>query len=239
MKSKSFKLHISQIMMMNFEKMLSFSFFIRSFLVFASSLSLITSIFFLCIFPLPNSLDAASEYWRSVGPGMISFISGVENDDKTELLISISTLVGSLGYDSNTFFLTISPYWNILLAILAIFSILLIISSCVMLFYLFFSLRISDRFCLLPWMLQHLLIFIGVFGILIILFIDLPNFERVELEIRTGVENYSLSVTACLATCLYVLLCLMCGWEHLLEQGHVADMQLISARHVLKMSQRI
>ena len=98
---------------------MSFFDIMRWFLVVASLTSIITSILFLTLFSIPHSPDILEDEtwhaWQKIGPNIISKLydfnrsNHQEEDMRTELLMSVSSLVGSLGYDKATFYLTMSP----------------------------------------------------------------------------------------------------------------------------------
>ena len=108
----------------------------RWFLLVASILSLITSVVFLFLFPLPHSPDMPCDpTWQEVGPDILSKLYDdmeeelwqKEGDSRSKLLTSVSNVVGSLGYDMSTFYMSMAPYWNTLITIINIFCFLMIL----------------------------------------------------------------------------------------------------------------
>ena len=51
------------------------------------------------------------------------------------LLISITNLVGSIGYDRSTFYTMVSLYWSTLLTTSSLYSLLMVLVSVLMLWY--------------------------------------------------------------------------------------------------------
>ena len=158
---------------------------------------------------------------------------------RTVLLMSVSSLVGSLGYDKATFYLTMSPYWNTMLTFTSLFSLLMMLTSLVMLYYLLLSLRLKDRFCMVPWILQHILVEIVLFIILVIVLMDLSNTTRMQLEVQTGEGNFAMVVSVLIAASVYVFLCIMVASLHVMEQVQLMDRQMVVAKHILRMSQSV
>ena len=145
----------------------------------------------------------------------------------------------SLGYDKATFYLTMSPYWNTILTTISLFSMLMMLTSVVVLYYLLLSLRLKDRFCLVPWILQHILLEIVLFIMLVILLMDLSNMARMQLEVQTGDGNYAMVVTGLIAASVYMFLVIMVASMHVVEQVQLMDKQLNVAKHILRMAQRV
>ena len=191
--------NITQTLPMN---MMSFSDIFRWFLMVASLISSVTSILFLSLFSLPHSPEMpVVDPWQQIGPDIISKLYDIKNntleeeDRSSELLLSVSSMVGSLGYDKAIFYLTMYPYWTTILTTISLFSMLMVLTSVVVLYYLLLSLRLKDRFCLVPWILQHILVEIVLLVMLVILFMDLSNMARMQLEVQTGEGNYAMVVT--------------------------------------------
>ena len=225
---------------------MSFSDIIRWFLMVASLISFITSILFLSLFSLPHAKDMpVVDPWQEIGPEIISNLYDINNntledeDLSTELLLAVSSLVGSLGYDKATFYLTMSPYWNTILTTISLFSMLMVLTSVVVLYYLLLSLRLKDRFCLVPWILQHILVEIVLLIMLAILLMDLSNMARMQLEVQTGGGNYAMVVTGLIAASVYMFMVIMVASIHVVEQVQLMDKQLNVAKHILRMTQRV
>ena len=227
-------------------KNMSFFDIMRWFLMGASLISFITSILFLSLFSLPHSPEMpVVDTWQEIGPDIISNLYDINNntledeDLSTELLLAVSSMVGSLGYDKATFYLTMSPYWNTILTTISLFSMLMMLTSVVVLYYLLLSLRLKDRFCLVPWILQHILVEIVLLVMLVILFMDLSNMARMQLEVQTGDGNFAMVVTGLITASVYVFLVIMVASLHVVEQVQLMDKQLDVAKNILRMVQRV
>ena len=187
------------------------------FLIIASLISCVSSIIFLSLFSFPHSPEIpVVESWQRIGPEIISNlytindIGTLDEDMSLELLLSVSSMIGSLGYDKATFYMAMSPYWNTMIIVFSLFALLMVLSSMVMIFYLLFSLRLKDRFCLAPWIFQHILIEIAFFIMLVILLMDISNTARVKLEIQNGDGGiFAMVVTGLIAATVDVFLCIM------------------------------
>ena len=219
-------------------------------LVFAAFISLITSIGFLSLFSFPHSPDMPDvQSWQKVGAEIIAAVHDMEDDindifgeedDALQLLLSTSNMVGSLGYERATFYMTLAPYWNIMLTITSLFSLSMILTSLVMLFYLLLSLRVRDRFCIVPWIFQHILLEILLLVILVILLMDVSNTARVELEMKEGTAgNYATVVVVFIAATIYVFLCVLAGSMHVVEQVELMNRQITMAQYILRINQQI
>ena len=115
----------------------------------------------------------------------------------------------------------------------------MMLTSVVVLYYLLLSLRLKDRFCLVPWILQHILVEIGLLIMLVILFMDLSNMARMQLEMQTGDGNYAMVVTGLITASVYVFLVIMVASLHVVEQVQLMDKQLDMAKNILRMVQRV
>ena len=89
----------------------------RWFLMAASLISLFTSILFLSLFSFPHFPDMpVIPSWQEVGQDILSNFYDTHNepwqeeDSSSKLLTSVTSVVGSLGYDRATFYLTLAPY---------------------------------------------------------------------------------------------------------------------------------
>ena len=93
----------------------------------ASLISFFTSLLFLSLLPSPLPSNSCSGL-QEIGPDIISNLYDINNNTlekeerSTELLLAVSSMVGSLGYDKATFYLTMSPYWNTILTTISLFS---------------------------------------------------------------------------------------------------------------------
>merc|ERR1719233_2693471 len=162
----------------------------------------------------------------------------VEEDNALQLLISVSTMVGSLGYEKATFYMALAPYWNILLTFTSLFTLSMMLTSLVMLFYHLLSLRVKDRFCIVPWIFQHILLEILLLVILMILLMDASKTARVELEMNDGTAgNYATAVVVFIAAAVYVFLCILVASMHVVEQVELMNKQITMAKHILRLNQ--
>ena len=116
---------------------------------------------------------------------------------------------------------------------------LMVLTSVVVLYYLLLSLRLKDRFCLVPWILQHILVEIVLLIMLVILLMDLSNMARMLLEVQSGEGNYAMVVTGLIAASVYMFLVIMVASMHVVEQVQLMDKQLNVAKHILRMAQRV
>ena len=107
-----------------------------------------------------------------------------------------------------------------------------------MLFYLLLSLRLRDRFCIVPWIFQHILLEILLLVILMILLMDASNTARVELEMKEGTAgNYATTVLVFIAAAVYVFLCILLASMHVVEQMELMNKQITMAKHILRLNQ--
>ena len=81
--------------------------------------------------------------------------------------------------------------------------------------YILLSLRLNDRFCPVPWILQHILVEIVLLALLLM---DLGNTARMQLEDKMGNRNFAMVVTGLIAASVYVFFCLMVASLHMMEQ---------------------
>jgi len=226
---------------------------LRWFLVIAALISLITSIGFLSVFSIPHSPDLPEvPSWQNIGPQIISALYDNEDDiavidfqedqegDSLQLLLSVSTMIGSLGYEKATFYMAIAPYWNILLSLTSLFTLSMILTSVVMLFYLLLSLRLKDRFFIVPWIFLHVLLDIVLLSIVVILLIDVGNTARTDLEIKSGTSgNYIMAVSVFVLATVYVSICITVASKHVVEQVQLMDTQIGMAKNILRINQRV
>ena len=63
---------------------------------------------------------------------------------------------------------------------------ILILTNIEMSYYILLSHRLKDRFCPVPWILQHILVEIVLLALLVVLLMDLGNTARMQLEDKMG-----------------------------------------------------
>ena len=126
--------------------------------------------------------------WQEVGSDILSNFYDTHNkhwqeeDSSSKLLTSVASVLGSLGYDRATFYLTLAPYWNTLIITLNVFCLSMILTSIVMSYNIVLSLRMKDKFCPVSWILQHILVEIVLLALLVVLLMNLGNTARMQLE---------------------------------------------------------
>ena len=94
----------------------------------------------------------------------------------------------------------------------------------VMSYYLLLSLRLKDRFCPVPWILQHILLEIVLLALMVVLLMDLGNTARMQLEDKMGSGNFAMVVTGLIAASVYVFFCIMVARLHIMEQVELMNM---------------
>ena len=134
------------------------------------------------------------------------------------LLIPITNLVGSLGYNRSTFSkMVVSPYWSTLLTITSIYSLLMVLASVAMLCYLTYNYQLSHRFIPIPWIiLNAILVFVVLVG-LISLLGDINNTSRLQMEhmLGKGNSNYAMVITGMMVTSLFLWFSILAAYIHM------------------------
>ena len=90
---------------------------------------------------------------------------------------------------------------------------------------------------MLPWILQHILVEIVLFVILVILLMDLRNISRMQLEGLPRDGSFAMAVSVIIAASVYMFLCIMVASLHVMEQVQLIDRQMELAKHILRMIQ--
>ena len=133
--------------------------------------------------------------WQEVGPKLISQLhkeSDWQPDDgKFLLLISITNLVGSIGYDRSSFYLLVSPYWSTVLVNTSIYSFFMVMASWMLLWYLICEYKLSLRYIPIPWIVLQTMLLFTMVVVLIFLLNDMNSPTRLEMENMLGKGNYA------------------------------------------------
>ena len=199
------------------------SFLLRMWLVLASLISFLVSVLYLFLFTLPHA------YWMPAVPNWqelsSKFLSQLHkdtdwkpDDENLLLLVSVTNLVGSIGYDKFTFYTKMSPYWSTVLTTTSIFSMVMVLASCLMLWYLICNYKLSLRFIPIPWFILQAMLLIVVAVGLILLLVDMDSPSRLEMEHMMGKGNYARVLTVMMVTLLYLHCNIMAVFFHMDEK---------------------
>ena len=114
------------------------------------------------------------------------------------LLSSVSSLIGSLGYDEQIFNKAMSPsYWNTFMIVLIIVSFLMVLSSMVLssMVLLSLSLNMTRFVCIILWQVQHVII--------IIIIVLMLWFVMMSYNTATG-DAWNIAMVVSAAAAVYV-----------------------------------
>ena len=193
---------------------------LRIVLVFTSLVSLLVSTIYL-FFILPHtSWMPAVPDWQELAPKLMSQLhkdtDWQAEDGDLMLLVCVTNLVGSIGYDRSNFNTKVSPYWSTMLTTSSLFSLVMVLANLMLLWYLLCNYRLSSKvffftsiFCLvLNVMMLHLMMFWMVW-----MLVDL---NRLEMEHMMGKGNYAMVLTVVVVTLLYHSICILAGGCHMM-----------------------
>ena len=109
----------------------------------------------------------------------------------------------------------------------------MILTSVVMSFYILLSLKLKDRFCPVPWILQHqhILVEIVLLALLVVILMDLGNTAKMQLGDKMGSGNFAMVVMGLIAASVYVFFCIMVASLHIMEQVERMNRQLDGSKH--------
>ena len=113
------------------KKIMSFSKVVSDLLILAGLISWSSSVLFIGMFGIPHTQKwSVQDNWHELGPDMISKLYGVdanssdlieEPDRSLKLLVVVSSVVASMGYDQAIFFEGMLHYWATILIFTSFF----------------------------------------------------------------------------------------------------------------------
>ena len=187
------------------------NFLLRLWLITASAVTSAVSLIFLFMFSLPHySWAPEIPGWRDVAPDLLEQLhpgKGWQPEDaqKIELLMQITDIVGSIGYERTSFYFYILPYWDSLLAISSIFSFFMLVSSILMLWYLLYKYQLQYLYCPVPWIFLNSILLLTILFVLGWLLGDISDPFRLKLELSYGtIGNYALLITILLFLSIFI-----------------------------------
>ena len=195
-------------------------FLLRIWLVFASLISLSVSLSYLFLFSLPHSswMPVVPD-WQEVGPKLLSQLhkdtDWQPDDGRFLLLISITNLVGSIGYDRSSFYLLVAPYWTTLLATTSIYSLFMVMASWLVLWYLICNYKLSLRYIPIPWIILQSVLLFTLLVVLIFLLGDMNSPTRMEMEHMLGKGNYAKVITIMMILIYEVFISIVMAFIHI------------------------
>ena len=195
----------------------------RILLVILSLVSFLVSVLYLFLFTIPHaSWMPAVPDWQEVAPKILSQLhketDWQPDDGNLLLLVSITNLVGSIGYDKSSFYKMVSPYWSNVLTTTSIFSMAMALSSCVLLWYLIYNYKLNLRYTPIPWLILHAILWLLVLVGMFFLLEDMNSTSRLELEYMMGMGNYAMVITGMMVILVYLQFCMMAAWIHMDEK---------------------
>ena len=134
------------------------------------------------------------------------------------LLLSLTNLVGSIGYERNSFYSSVSPYWSSFLVTTSIFSLAMMVASFWVFWYLTYNYKLSLCYIPIPWLILHAIILGFLVAGLIMLLTDMNNHSRLEMEDMLGKGNYAMVITLTMVSILYIWLGMMVAYVHMDEK---------------------
>ena len=197
---------------------------LRVWLLLSSLWTFLISSAMLLVFLLPHAPWMITvPDWQEVAPKILSQLykdmDWPEKLDKEKdylLLISITNLVGSMGYDRSTFYTVILPYWTLALTITFIYSLFLAMTSLAMIYFLIFNYKFRLRIIAFTWIILNFVLLVLLTILWISLLVDMTSTNRMQLEQIQGTkDSYLVFIIVLMIIILFKYFSIIAGYFHI------------------------